>query len=53
MITNHPRVPRIRPQPKPGIFSTLHSNVGMTKIQGNTASPKLTFPILLDFIVIL
>jgi len=52
-ITNPPRIPRILPHPKPGIFSTVHINEGMKKIQGNTASPKLTFPILLDFIIIL
>jgi hypothetical protein len=53
IITNPPRVTRILPHPKPGIFSTVMINPDMKKIQGNKASPKLTFPILLDFIIIL
>jgi hypothetical protein len=49
-ITNPPRVLKIRIHPKPGTFSTVHINVGMAKIQGNTANSKLIFPIVLDFI---
>jgi hypothetical protein len=52
-IRNPPRVLKILTQPKPGTFSTVHINVGMAKIQGNTASSKLIFPIALDFIAIL
>jgi len=52
-ITNPPRVLNIWTHPKPGTFSTVHINVGMAKIQGNTANSKLIFPIVLDFIAIL
>jgi hypothetical protein len=52
-ITNPPRVLNIRTHPKPGMFSTVHINVGMAKIHGNTANSKLIFPIVLDFIAIL
>ena len=43
-----PRNPRTVPHPKPGILSIPAA----TKNQGNTARPKLIFPILLDFILL-
>jgi len=52
-ITNPPRVRKMRTQPKPGIFSTVHINVGITKIHGNTANSKLIFPSVVDFILFL
>jgi hypothetical protein len=50
-IATPPRDTKILPQPKPGMFNTLHNNTGMVKIHGDIASPKLNFPNLSNSII--